>query len=114
MDRGRSALEASMTVILDAVFLREADRSSVEGVAGSLGLEFAGVWLGTSCAIMKQRVGSRTGDTSDTAGQVIDRHLQLDLGSNSWHRIDSSGSPQDVFKTVRSALAQCEAERATE
>jgi aminoglycoside phosphotransferase family enzyme/predicted kinase len=94
--RAKAALMAGYSVIVDAVFARENERRSAEGLAGELGVEFCGIWLEAGADVLKSRVEARVGDASDATPEVVDMQLRYDLGDLSWCRVDASGDPAEV------------------
>jgi aminoglycoside phosphotransferase family enzyme/adenylate kinase family enzyme len=79
-------LEAERPVILDAVFLKPAERAAAEQTAKAAGVTFDGVWLKVPADVMRQRLAGRTGDASDADVQVLEQQLQRDPGEIGWRR----------------------------
>jgi aminoglycoside phosphotransferase family enzyme/predicted kinase len=79
-------LAAGRPVILDAVFLKHAERMAAECLAKSADVAFEGAWLDVPAEIMKQRLAARTGDASDADARVLDQQLQRDPGEIAWPR----------------------------
>jgi aminoglycoside phosphotransferase family enzyme/predicted kinase len=79
-------LAAGRSVILDAVFLKQAEREAAEALAKDTGLAFEGVWLDVPAAVMRQRLAARTGDASDADVEVLERQLTRDPGEIGWKR----------------------------
>jgi aminoglycoside phosphotransferase family enzyme/predicted kinase len=79
-------LKAGRSVILDAVFLKPAERVAAETAARDADVTFQGVWLDVPPEVMKQRLAARTGDASDADAEVLERQLQRDPGEIGWRR----------------------------
>jgi aminoglycoside phosphotransferase family enzyme/predicted kinase len=79
-------LAAERSVILDAVFLKPAEREAAEQAAMTAGVTFEGVWLDVPAEVMKQRLAARTGDASDADVRVLEQQLQRDPGEIGWEQ----------------------------
>ena len=102
--RAEHALRAGHSVILDAVFASESERSMVETLARKLGVAFTGIWLEAQPAMLKSRVFNRRNDASDATAEVIDAQLGYDLGRMTWERVDASGAFEQTLACVRQKL----------
>jgi aminoglycoside phosphotransferase family enzyme/predicted kinase len=83
-------LKAGRSVILDAVFLKSAEREAVEQAAKAAGVAFEGVWLDVPAEVMRRRLAGRTGDASDADVAVLEQQLQRDPGAIAWSRVSAS------------------------
>jgi uncharacterized protein len=83
------ALAAGAAVILDAAFLRPAERDAAAAVANDAGVPFQGVWLEADPKVLKDRVAARASDASDATPRVVDKQLDADLGAIAWTRMAS-------------------------
>jgi len=92
------ALRAGHTVIVDAVFLHQAERSAIEQVAADAGASFAGLWLEADEERLVERVGTRTGDASDATAEVVRHQLERLAGPVTWHRINADGALQETIE----------------
>lgn len=104
MKLGQAALRSGFSVVLDAVFAREAERHHAEAVAAGAGVPFDGLWLEAPAAMLEARVAARTAkahDPSDADVTVLRQQLSYDLGTLSWSRVDAS---QSKAETLASAL----------
>jgi hypothetical protein len=88
------------TAIADAVFAKSADRDAVQHVAVAAGVPFAGLWLEAPAPVLISRVERRGPDVSDAGNDVIRRQLAYRLDSLRWHRLDASGTRQQVCDAV--------------
>lgn len=103
-ERARLALAAGHSVVVDAVFAREAERDCIARVAQRLGAAFDGVWLEGRAEELKSRVAARRGDASDATPAVVETQLGYDIGRLDWHRVDAGGSPGDTRARAAAAL----------
>ncbi len=95
------ALRAGHTVIVDAVFLDQAERCAIEQVASDAAVPFAGLWLEADEKRLVERVSSRKGDASDATEAVVRQQLQRSHGPVSWHGINADGA---LEKTMEQSL----------
>jgi uncharacterized protein len=79
-------LTAGRSVILDAVFLKPAERAAAEAAAKDAGVAFEGVWLEVPAEVMRQRIAARKGDASDADARVLEQQLLRDPGEIGWKR----------------------------
>jgi len=84
-------LLAGHTVVVDAVFLDQAERSAIEQVAKGAGAAFAGLWLEADEECLVARVTARKEDASDATADVVRYQLKHLTGSVNWHRINADG-----------------------
>ncbi|HAC59870.1 MAG TPA: hypothetical protein DCF73_16130, partial [Rhodobiaceae bacterium] len=103
----RTALEAGVSVVLDAVFAREGERRSVEALAEEAGVSFRGLWLEAPAEVLEARVAKRERegrDPSDAGVEVLRKQLSYDLGEMTWGRVDASGTPGEVLEGAMGRL----------
>jgi aminoglycoside phosphotransferase family enzyme/predicted kinase len=86
MREARLILQAERPVILDAVFLKPAERSAAEGAARAAGVAFQGDWLEVLADVMRRRLSARAGDASDADVRVLEQQLRRDPGAVGWKR----------------------------
>jgi len=103
--RGKSALAAGHSVILDAVSARPEERDAFEGLARACGAAFFGIWLEAAPETMRERVDTRVGDASDATVSVLDRQLLGETGPIAWHRLSTDRSLGDVAGSARALLS---------
>ena len=80
----RACLAAGWPVILDAVFLRQSERTAAEALAARARVGFEGVWLQADPDVMRARVATRRGDASDADVQVLELQLSQHPGEIAW------------------------------
>ncbi len=97
---GHAALVLGMghAVVADAVFARPEDRAAIEVVAREAATPFVGVWLDVGTDALKARVRQRGPDASDATEQVVQRQVEELSEPIAWHRLDASGTPDDVLQ----------------
>ncbi len=91
-------LRAGHTVIVDAVFLDQAERSAIEQVADDAGAPFAGLWLEADEERLVERVSARRGDASDATAEVVRHQLKRPAGPMAWHRINADGALEETIE----------------
>jgi predicted kinase len=104
---GRQAaiiLKQGHSVIVDAVFAREAERSAIEAVAAQAAAPFVGLFLVADLAIRLQRVSHRSGDASDATVEIAKAQDAHDLGILTWTRIDAGGTREGTRDRCRTFL----------
>jgi aminoglycoside phosphotransferase family enzyme/predicted kinase len=104
-DKGRAALAAGHSVIVDAVFAKPEERVAIEAVARETGRAFVGVWLDAPPKTLMDRVDARRGDASDADRRVVKEQLDYDLGPIAWSVVDAAGSLPRSIEAAEVALA---------
>jgi predicted kinase len=97
-----ACLRAGRSVVLDAVFLKPAERVQAEGLASACGAPFAGAWLEAPEPVLRERISGRYGDASDADLGVLAQQLRLDPGQIGWRRLDAR---EDFGQMTRALLA---------
>ena len=88
-------LKAGQSVVLDAVFLRPAERDAARALATDYGAAFEGLWLEAHIDLLQARIAARKNDASDADAAVLDLQLSQDTGPMDWVR---AASDQDFSK----------------
>jgi len=96
MEQADKVVRGGYAAIVDAVFAESADRDAIQHVAGAAGVPFAGLWLEAPAPVLFFRAEGRKADASDAGIWVIRRQLEHPLDSLRWHRVDASGTRQQV------------------
>jgi uncharacterized protein len=90
-DGAADTLRAGYWTIIDAAFLRPAERAAVAAVAAAAGLRFTGLWLEAPPDTLRYRVAQRQGDASDADLEVLRAQLALDIGPIEWTKLAADG-----------------------
>jgi len=75
-------------------------------MARAAGVPFVGLWLEAQLPTLILRVEGREADASDAGIEVICRQLAYRLDSLQWHRLDASGTRQQVCDAVAAIVGQ--------
>ena len=86
MARAERVLRAGYSVVLDAVFAHEDERTAAEALARKTGVPFEGIWLDVSKDVAQARVANRKADASDATPAVVERQFGYELGHITWER----------------------------
>lgn len=84
------------SVIVDAVFAREAERTAIQSMAGQIAVPFVGIFLTADVSVRLQRIRQRSGDASDATVAVAEAQENYDLGHLDWARVDAAGTRQET------------------
>ncbi len=82
-------LKAGQSVVLDAVFLRPAERDAARALAARYGAVFEGLWLEAPIDLLQARIAARKNDASDADAAVLDLQLAQGTGAMDWVRTAS-------------------------
>ena len=104
MEQADKVVRAGYTAIADAVFAESGHRDAVQHVAARAGVPFVGLWLEAPESVLISRVEGRGPDVSDAGSEVIRRQLAYRVDSLRWHRLDASGTRQQVCDGVGALL----------
>jgi uncharacterized protein len=99
--RAATALRQGISVVLDAAFLRAAEREPLPELASASGAKFNGLFLDADIGVRLKRIASRGHDASDANREVALKQESYDIGALDWAVVDASGSPQDTFERAK-------------
>ncbi len=102
--RAALALEAGVSVVVDAVHARPDERRAIAAAAQGLGVAFQGVWLEAAPDRLMARVGGRRADASDATDDVVRQQLGYELGPLDWPVLDASGSIDETVARARAVV----------
>ena len=91
-------LAQGCSVILDAAFLREAQRAGLPDLARRHRARFVGLFLTADLATRLSRIGRREHDASDATRDVAMQQEAKAIGTVNWHMVDASGTPDDTLQ----------------
>jgi aminoglycoside phosphotransferase family enzyme/predicted kinase len=103
-DQAAVTLAAGYSVILDATFLREEERTAIAAAAAQARVPFIGLWLDAPEPVLAGRISSRGRDASDADTIVLQNQLRIDTGPISWRRLDSSGGMATIIGAATRAV----------
>jgi predicted kinase len=92
------------SVVLDAAYLQEAERTEIAGLAATYGVGFVGLFLTADLATRLARIEQRKGDASDATRNVALKQETFAIGAVDWHIIDASGTPDQSLRSARVSL----------
>jgi aminoglycoside phosphotransferase family enzyme/predicted kinase len=104
-------LAQGCSAVLDAAYLKEAERTEIEGLAATHGVCFVGLFLTTDLATRLARIERRKGDASDATRDVALKQETFAIGAVNWHMIDASGTPDQSLRNARASLLAVPGER---
>jgi aminoglycoside phosphotransferase family enzyme/predicted kinase len=99
------AAGSGYSVIVDAVFAREEERLAIEAMARKMNAPFSGLWLEAPRSVLLERVAQRRGDASDADARVVNQQLGYEIGSLTWSRMETAGSPESAAQAALAILA---------
>ena len=92
--------------MLDAAYLREAERAGLAGLARKYGARFVGLFLTADLATRLARIEQRKNDASDATREVALMQEALAIGAVDWHMVDASGTPGQSLSNARGRLLE--------
>ncbi len=98
------ALDAGVSVIVDAVFPVAAHRTQIRDIALRMNAGFHGLWPEANEQVLRQRIEARGADASDADASVIEKQLKTVEPPDAWTRIDASGEKKATMAAIASAL----------
>jgi hypothetical protein len=103
----RGVLAQGCSVILDASFMQEAQRTALFDLARERSVRFIGLFLTADLATRLARIAHRKNDASDATRDVALKQEATEIGAIDWNVVDASGTPDD---TLRQSIAVLERE----
>lgn len=104
-ERARKVLAQGHSAVLDAAFLKQAERTTAAAIARAGAVEFRGVFLSAAPDVRARRIGSRSADASDATAAVALDQEAIDLGAINWPLIDASGTPDETLARAAPLLS---------
>ena len=103
-ERAARVLSQGHSVIVDAVFAREAERIAISNVARDVNLPFVGLFLATDLATRMNRIGHRKSDASDATPEISQLQDNYNFGPIDWIIIDASGTAEQTLTRSKTGL----------
>ena len=103
MSSAKRAATQGCSVILDAAFLRDGERTQFAATA-PLSIPHAGLFLTAGRAVRLARIAQRSGDASDATATIAVQQEDIAPGSLDWPQVDAEGSPEQTLAAAVSAL----------
>jgi predicted kinase len=91
-------LAQGCSVVLDAAFLREAQRAALPGLAHRHHGSFVGLFLTADLATRLSRIEQREHDASDATRDVALQQEAIAPGAVNWQMVDAAGKPEDTLQ----------------
>jgi len=104
LDMARRVLDQGLAVVLDAAYLKDAERTEVAALARKQGVRFVGLFLTADLATRLSRIERRKGDASDATRDVALMQETFATGAVDWHMVDASGTPEQSLRNARAAM----------
>jgi uncharacterized protein len=98
VQRASRILVQGHSVVVDAVFAREAERNAISEAARRLNVRFSGLFLATDVVTRRRRVGRREADASDATPELAGLQEKYDIGAMDWPVVDASGTPEQTLE----------------
>jgi len=96
-ERARKSLQEGKTVVLDAMFVKEQERTQARNIADGVGAQFQVVEVVCSEDVIKERIEARSGDASEATFEIYLKFKNLFEPVLEEHiTIDNSGSLEDI------------------
>jgi uncharacterized protein len=104
-ERAGQILSQGHSVVVDAVFARETERTATEAVAEGPNVRFIGFFLVADLATRQRRIGRRGADASDATEKVAEVQENYHIGRIDWAMVDASGTPEHTFEQCKARIS---------
>lgn len=95
-ERAREVISQGFSAIIDAAFLREAERDALAAGARTMAADFRPIFLDADFSVRVSRIASRRRDASDATAEIASRQESYDIGRLDWPVVDASSSPEQT------------------
>jgi aminoglycoside phosphotransferase family enzyme/predicted kinase len=102
--RATRILAQGHSVVVDAVFALEKERTAIHEAALRLKTGFAGLFLVADLMTRISRVEGRERGASDATPEIAGLQEKYDTGAVDWHMIDASGTPGQTLEHCRTRI----------
>jgi aminoglycoside phosphotransferase family enzyme/predicted kinase len=97
-DLARRILAQGFSIVVDASFIDERQRTALRRLAQNHNARFTGLFLTVDLATRLARIEHRKNDASDATREVALKQMAATIGSMDWHVVDASGTPDDTLR----------------
>jgi predicted kinase len=97
LSTAQRVLALGCSVMVDAGYMEEAERTQIAGLAAAQGVGFLGLFLTADLATRRARIEQRKDDASDATRNVALKQEVAAIGTVNWHMIDASGTPDQTL-----------------
>jgi uncharacterized protein len=94
----RRALAQGCSVVLDASFMQQTQRTGLFDLARRHNARFVGLFLTADLETRLARIEQRKHDASDATRDIALKQEVSEIGAIDWHVIDVSGTPDDTLR----------------
>jgi aminoglycoside phosphotransferase family enzyme/predicted kinase len=102
--RAATALRQGVSVVLDAAYLRAAERAPLTELASACGAALQGFFLDADIDVRLKRIAARGPDASDANREVALKQQTYDIGVLDWPVVDASGTPEQTLARAQAHL----------
>jgi len=106
LNRAEQVLRAHHSVIVDATYLSEIQRTAFRSLADRMEVPFDGIWLSADPATLARRVETRTCDASDADVGVLRTQLEHEKTPVDWVNVDAGSHLEIVTEAVKACLSR--------
>jgi aminoglycoside phosphotransferase family enzyme/predicted kinase len=99
-------LRAGHSVVVDAVYVRAADRRAIGQVAAAASVPFIGLWLDAPESLLVDRTARRRSDASDADANVVRMQRAQDVGDIGWTGLDAAVPTASVLSAATDHLRE--------
>ncbi|MDD3669608.1 MAG: AAA family ATPase [Alphaproteobacteria bacterium] len=99
--QAKTAIANYSCVIIDALFIKQAERAETEKLAKDMGVPFVGIWAHAPLDIRNERIHNRKRNPSDVSKKrQLERQLKEQIGPVAWKKISTDVSREQTLRRV--------------
>ena len=106
LNTAQRVLTQGCSVVLDAAFLQESERTEAASLARKHGVRFVGLFLTAGLATRLARIEQRKRDASDATRDVVLMQEAFAIGAVDWQMVDASDTPDQSLRRARVLLLE--------
>jgi uncharacterized protein len=103
-DTAQRVIAQGLSVVIDASFMDEAQRTALRRLAQEWRARFIGLFLTADLETRLARIAHRQNDASDATRGVVLKQEAAAIGAMDWQIIDASGTPDDTLQRSKACL----------